>query len=250
MKPRGDPARLFLDNRINGVTKMKNKLSEEQLDRLMRTLTRDAGVDDARVIEIADSPTIWWGVQRLVNSEKVAEHSPWPPRPKFWRLFLIGMPAAAVLLIISFFAFRPAAPAGDLANNAAATIHSEISDPGNIMIGDSQSVSAISDDDTDKSGTRGGVTAKYASRAKRNLAKQGATRMATVKKRVEIKTDFIALSYARNADSGQIVRVRVPSSMMVTLGLVSNVAKPAALIDAEVIVGDDGLSRAIRFIRY
>jgi hypothetical protein len=36
---------------------------------------------------------------------------------------------------------------------------------------------------------------------------------------------------------------------MVTLGLVATVEKPSALIDAEVVVGDDGLTRAIRFIR-
>jgi hypothetical protein len=65
----------------------------------------------------------------------------------------------------------------------------------------------------------------------------------------EVKTDFIALSYARDPDSGQIVRVRVPSSMMVSLGLVTSVKQPAELVDAEVLVGDDGLTRAIRFIR-
>jgi hypothetical protein len=74
------------------------------------------------------------------------------------------------------------------------------------------------------------------------------TGAAVAKKSAEIKTDFIALSYARNPDSGQIVRVRVPSSMMVTLGLVATVEKPSNLVDAEVLVGDDGLTRAIRFI--
>jgi hypothetical protein len=36
---------------------------------------------------------------------------------------------------------------------------------------------------------------------------------------------------------------------MVQLGLVSTVAKPSELVDAEVLVGDDGLTHAIRFIR-
>ena len=71
----------------------------------------------------------------------------------------------------------------------------------------------------------------------------------TASKRTEIKTDFIALTYARDPDSGQIVRVRVPSSMMVTLGVVATVKKPTDMVDAEVLVGDDGLTRAIRFIR-
>ena len=36
---------------------------------------------------------------------------------------------------------------------------------------------------------------------------------------------------------------------MVSLGLVANVKQPSDLVDAEVLVGDDGLTRAIRFIR-
>ena len=65
----------------------------------------------------------------------------------------------------------------------------------------------------------------------------------------ETKTDFIALSYAANTDSGQIVRVKVPSSMMVSLGVATNVEKGSDLVNAEVVIGDDGLARAIRFIR-
>ena len=72
---------------------------------------------------------------------------------------------------------------------------------------------------------------------------------ASSEKKTEVKTDFIALTYARDPESGQIVRVKVPSSMMVSLGVVSSVNKPGDMVDAEVVVGDDGLTRAIRFIR-
>ena len=65
----------------------------------------------------------------------------------------------------------------------------------------------------------------------------------------ETKTDFIALSYAANTESGQIVRVKVPSAMMVSLGVKANVENGSELVNAEVIIGDDGLARAIRFIR-
>ena len=61
--------------------------------------------------------------------------------------------------------------------------------------------------------------------------------------------DFIALSYGADAESGQIVKVKVPSSMMVSLGVAQNVKKGSELVNAEVVVGDDGLARAIRFIR-
>jgi hypothetical protein len=65
----------------------------------------------------------------------------------------------------------------------------------------------------------------------------------------EIKSEFIALAYARSPESGQLIRVKVPSSMMVSLGVVPTVNDPSKLIDAEVLVGDDGLTHAIRFIR-
>ena len=65
----------------------------------------------------------------------------------------------------------------------------------------------------------------------------------------DIKSEFIALSYARDPESGQIVRVKVPRSMMVTVGLLASVDKPSTLVDAEVLVGDDVLTRAFRFIR-
>jgi hypothetical protein len=71
----------------------------------------------------------------------------------------------------------------------------------------------------------------------------------TVAAKEEIKSEFITLSYARDPESGQIVRVKVPRSMMVTVGLVASVDKPTTLVDAEVLLGDDGLTRAIRFIR-
>src|SRR5258706_16009175 len=92
------------------------------------------------------------------------------------------------------------------------------------------------------------IRPKLQTAAKQTLAKPQTSTAAVKSKAAEIKTDFIALSYARGAESGQIVRVKVPSSMMVTLGLVATVEKPTSLVDAEVVIGDDGLTRAIRFI--
>jgi hypothetical protein len=65
----------------------------------------------------------------------------------------------------------------------------------------------------------------------------------------KIKTDFIALSYSSAAESGQILNVKVPRSMMVALGVTSNVENISELVNAEVVMGDDGLARAIRFVQ-
>ena len=64
----------------------------------------------------------------------------------------------------------------------------------------------------------------------------------------EVKTEFISLSYLPTPESGQVVRVKVPRAMMVSLGVSNNVSKNAEMVNAEVILGDDGTSRAIRFI--
>ena len=89
------------------------------------------------------------------------------------------------------------------------------------------------------------VKAVFVAPAKKRVARP----LTAAAEKTEIKTEFIALSYGRNPESGQIVRVRVPSSMMVTVGLVPSVQKPTSMIDAEVVVGDDGMTHAIRFIR-
>ena len=64
----------------------------------------------------------------------------------------------------------------------------------------------------------------------------------------EAATEFIALSYLPASESGQIVRVKVPRSMMVSLGVTTKTEKNSELVNAEVVVGDDGAARAIRFL--
>lgn len=67
--------------------------------------------------------------------------------------------------------------------------------------------------------------------------------------KTEAATDFIALSYLPATESGQIVRVKVPRSMMVSLGVTTNTERNAELVNAEVIIADDGGARAIRFLK-
>ena len=50
-------------------------------------------------------------------------------------------------------------------------------------------------------------------------------------------------------ESGQILSVKVPRSMMVALGVTTNAERNSEMVKAEVIVGDDGAARAIRFMK-
>ncbi len=68
----------------------------------------------------------------------------------------------------------------------------------------------------------------------------------------ETATEFLPLTYVAHADdegSGQIVRVNLPRESLFALGLPVSAERAGELVKADVIVGDDGLARAIRFIR-
>lgn len=69
----------------------------------------------------------------------------------------------------------------------------------------------------------------------------------------EVATDFMPLPYsAVPLTNGQIVRLEVPRSALVSFGLlpVDSVDRaPGGTVLADVIVGDDGLARAVRFVR-
>jgi hypothetical protein len=68
----------------------------------------------------------------------------------------------------------------------------------------------------------------------------------------EIATEFISLTGAGSLvepDGGQIVRVELPRAALLSFGLPMNMERADERIKADVIVGNDGLARAIRFVR-
>lgn len=228
---------------------MKRKLSEEQLDNLMRSLANEATADEVMANDIADSPTLWWGVERRIGEQNEAGRTPWPPTPKLWlRLLFVGVPVAtAVLIAITVFALRssdgPVEKADILGSNVDIQADAVSSSLPNPLQPEHTALLALNDPEAlvDRPTGVHRVALKKKSTVKKPIRQ--------VAKRAEIKSEFIALSYAGNPESGQIVRIKVPSSMMVSLGLMANVSSPTSLVDAEVVIGDDGMSHAIRFIR-
>jgi tetrahydromethanopterin S-methyltransferase subunit F len=68
----------------------------------------------------------------------------------------------------------------------------------------------------------------------------------------EIATDFIPLVQGDSLnlmESGQLVRVELPRSALVSFGLPMNMERAYERVKADVVVGNDGLARAIRFVR-
>lgn len=68
----------------------------------------------------------------------------------------------------------------------------------------------------------------------------------------EIATEFIPLAAFENIsemDRGRLLRVQVPRSTLLSFGLPVNGARSNEPVMADVLIGDDGLARAIRFVR-
>jgi hypothetical protein len=68
----------------------------------------------------------------------------------------------------------------------------------------------------------------------------------------EITTDFLPLSYGSNLsplDDGQVIRLELPRSALQSFGLPVNVERAGERVKADVLLGHDGVARAIRFVR-
>jgi hypothetical protein len=69
----------------------------------------------------------------------------------------------------------------------------------------------------------------------------------------EVVTEFIPLGhgdyYLASVDAGQVLRVELPRSALSSIGMPVSADRASERIKADVLVGEDGVARAIRFVR-
>jgi hypothetical protein len=66
----------------------------------------------------------------------------------------------------------------------------------------------------------------------------------------EVMTDFIPVVYdPEPIERGRVVRVRLPRSTLADFGLPMNEQHAGEPINADVLLGEDGVARAVRFVR-
>lgn len=66
----------------------------------------------------------------------------------------------------------------------------------------------------------------------------------------EVVTDFIPVVYdPEPVEHGRMVRVRLPRSALAAFGLPMNEQHAEETIQADVVLGEDGLARAVRFVK-
>jgi hypothetical protein len=81
---------------------------------------------------------------------------------------------------------------------------------------------------------------------------RGLSRPAPAAATQEVATEFIPLAHAglyTPAEEGHLVRVELPRSALASFGLPVNAEAPGGSVKADVLMGQDGIARAIRFVR-
>jgi hypothetical protein len=76
--------------------------------------------------------------------------------------------------------------------------------------------------------------------------------MTSYAKDSEYATEFLPLTYGADRkpmESGKVIRVQMPRSALITFGLPVNVERADVPVKADLLIGEDGLARAIRFVR-
>lgn len=68
----------------------------------------------------------------------------------------------------------------------------------------------------------------------------------------EYLTDFFPLTYGgdqKPMQSGEVIRVQLPRSALIAFGLPVNIERADVPVEADLLIGEDGLTHAIRFVR-
>lgn len=68
----------------------------------------------------------------------------------------------------------------------------------------------------------------------------------------EVKSEFVPLTYLNDAtamESGIVVRVEIAREQLATLGLPFDLERADEIIKADIVLGDDGVARAIRLVQ-
>jgi len=88
--------------------------------------------------------------------------------------------------------------------------------------------------------------------AKNISTKPRAATVAGVARDNETVTDYIPLTYLADAtamESGMVLRVELPPSALIAMGLQAPADQTDSRIKADVVLSDDGVARAVRFVR-
>lgn len=215
----------------DGKSTMKQESEEKTIKELFQRLKQE---DERRAPSFADSLPA--ARSRLETQSVRARASNWPR----WALAAV----AAILIAFGFIVYRaiqnrPQKPYGVITEKA--------SEPKRSVERKEQVVK-------EKLGTRRGSPAPRPKRHNwpRLNVPLFTDSMPVYEKRGEYATDFVPLSYGgvqKPMESGEVIRLQMPRSALIAFGLPVSVEHADAPVNAELLLGEDGIARAIRFVR-
>jgi hypothetical protein len=223
---------------------MKQEQEETTIKELFRRLKQE---DERRAPSFADS---WAAARSRLEARGQAfraQASNWPR----WSLAAI----AAILIVFGFIVHRaiqnePQKPGGGITKN-------EPQKPGGVITKNKPtpkpSVEREEQDVKEKPARRGTRAPRPPRHNRPRLNELIITdSMPVYAKRGEYATDFFSLSYGgvqKPMESGEVIRLRMPRSALIAFGLPVDVEHADAPVKAELLLGEDGMARAIRFVR-
>jgi hypothetical protein len=232
------------------------KFSDEQLDRLIKTVVQSTILTDEEIDKIAAAPQLRRQILNRISEEKSRREN----RSFFALRWQTAAAGAMLFLVVTSVTIWFV----DSSQTEIAAVPNEKS----IFVSENkydsyETKTDVTQPDLITPGTTISTTRQknLPVKTEKNLSKlnsleraakapQKSTKVKTApfSPKAETATEFIALSYLPASESGQVVRVKVPRSMLVSLGVSTNVERSKEFVNAEVIVGDDGAARAIRFL--
>ena len=176
------------------------------------------------------------------------------PRKAWW-----AIAAAAAILVVSTFAVMRLLPSGtkQTAESEAKTAQPTpvttprwMEDESNGV--EPQRVVASGTNNQDRKFVYASQPPRPRRDVRRGLVRDVGVKSEVVSPDEEVTTDFMPLSYGgqfSQMDEGQVVRVELPRSALHSFGLPVNAERAGERVKADVLLGHDGVARAIRFVR-
>ncbi len=238
-------------------------------DQMMDAMARDSALGHASAcarcaVRLADERMLTAGLRRLAASAGAEEAparvearllaalreqktlAPYVNRYSH-RLRRLAISAAAAILVVLALAairFDQSIRVDRVEQAQKLSLKDQLAEPNKVMPVERQPALAI--------GNQQRSTQKLSPRNVIHHPKESPRRAVDSGAMQEIATDFIPLVHGDSLnfmESGQLVRVELPRSALVSFGLPMNMERANQRVKADVVVGNDGLARAIRFVR-
>ena len=218
------------------------KLQDHQLDQAIKGLLRAAAPSDAEIDRIAESPHLYSAIRRQIGSGERPAHR----RP------LINFAYASLALTALIAAFGLYAVSGGKtaqlpADNAVARTAAHSPDVESGKLVPDLSPQPIKVSAGDAAGKRTRPTRRSTKKVRRPPDKK-----LTTTERPQLPETFFALDYTgervEDLSGGRVVRMDVPRTSLFAMGVNVPLENESASVKADVMVGPDGVARAIRLV--